>query len=111
MVTHRSVFAYQRALKPNGTYFAVGGSVATLVQILFLGPWVRRATGKHIRVLGVQRTHEDLLAITDLCESGKIVPVIDRLYALGGVPEALRSLGEGHVKGKVVITMDENNHT
>ena len=55
LVAHRSVFAYQRALKPNGSYFMVGGSVATLFQILLLGPWMRRTTGKNIRVLGVQR--------------------------------------------------------
>jgi NADPH:quinone reductase-like Zn-dependent oxidoreductase len=108
MVTHRSVFAYQRALRPDGTYFAVGGSVATLLQILLLGPLMRRATGKHIRVLGVQRTQRDLLAITELCESGTIVPVIDRRYPLREVPEALRYLGEGHAKGKVVITVDED---
>jgi NADPH:quinone reductase-like Zn-dependent oxidoreductase len=111
MVTHRSVFAYQRALKPNGTYFAVGGSVATLLQIVLLGPWMRRATGKHIRVLGVQRTQHDLLAITELCAAGTIVPFIDRRYPLREAPEALRYLGEGHVKGKVVITVDENNRT
>jgi NADPH:quinone reductase-like Zn-dependent oxidoreductase len=111
LVAHRSVFAYRRALKPNGTYFAVGGSVATLFQILLLGPWMRRATGKHIRVLAVQRNQKDLLAITELCEAGKIAPMIDRRYPLREVPEALRYLGEGHAKGKVVITVDENNHT
>jgi NADPH:quinone reductase-like Zn-dependent oxidoreductase len=111
VVAHRSVFAYQRALKPNGTYFMVGGSVATLFQVLLLGPWMRRATGKHIRILGVQRTQHDLLAITKLCESGTIVPVIDRVYPLREVPEAVRYLGEGHVKGKVVITIDENHRT
>src|SRR5262249_31295479 len=111
MVTHRSVFAYQRALKPNGTYFAVGGSVATLLQIVLLGPWMRRATGKHIRVLGVQRTQHDLLAIAQLCAAGTIVPVIDRRYRLREVPEALRSLGAGLVKGKSVISVDENNLT
>jgi NADPH:quinone reductase-like Zn-dependent oxidoreductase len=111
VVAHRSVFAYQRALKPNGRYFMVGGSVATLLQILLLGPWMRRATGKDIRVLGVQRTQHDLLAITDLCDAGTIVPFIDRRYRLSEAPEALRYLGEGHVKGKVVITMDENNFT
>lgn len=110
LVAHRSVFAYARALKPKGRYFAVGGSIATLVQIVLLGPSMSRATGKHIRVLAVQRNQKDLLAITDLCEAGKIVPVIDRRYPLSEVPEALRYLGEGHVKGKVVITVDENNH-
>ena len=77
LVAYRSVFAYRRALKPNGTYFMVGGSVATLLQILLFGPWIRRATGKHIRVLGVQRTQKDLLAITELREFGinEIPPV------------------------------------
>jgi NADPH:quinone reductase-like Zn-dependent oxidoreductase len=111
VVAHRSVFAYRRALKPNGRYFAVGGSVATLLQIVLLGPWMRRATGNDIRVLGVQRTQHDLLAITELCAAGTIDPVIDRRYPLREVPEALRSLGEGLVKGKIVITVDENNLT
>jgi NADPH:quinone reductase-like Zn-dependent oxidoreductase len=111
VVAHRSAFAYQRALKPNGRYFAVGGSVATLLQIVLFGPWIRRATGKHVRVLGVQRTQHDLFAITELCEAGTIVPVIDRRYPLREVPEALRYLGEGHVKGKIVITVDESNLT
>jgi NADPH:quinone reductase-like Zn-dependent oxidoreductase len=109
LVAYRSVFAYPRALKPNGRYFMVGGSVATIFQILLLGPWISRTTGKHIRVLGVQRTQHDLVAISELCEAGKIVPFIDRQFPLREVPEALRYLGEGHVKGKVVITVD--NHT
>jgi NADPH:quinone reductase-like Zn-dependent oxidoreductase len=111
LVAYRSVFAYSRALKPGGRYFMVGGSVATLLPILLLGPGIRRATGKHIRVLGVQRTQQDLLAIADLCAAGTIVPVIDREYPLREVPEALRYLGAGHAKGKVVITVDANDYT
>jgi NADPH:quinone reductase-like Zn-dependent oxidoreductase len=111
LIAHRSVFAYARALKPNGRYFAVGGSVTTLFQIVLLGPWMSRATGKHIRVLAVQRTQQDLLAITELCAAGTIVPVIERRYPLREVPEALRYLGAGYVKGKIVITMDQNDNT
>ena len=48
---------------------------------------------------------EDLLVLKDLLETGKITPVIDRHYKLSEVPEALRYLGEGHARGKVVITM------
>ena len=55
LIAYRSASAYGRALKPTGSYFAVGGSVATLLQILLLGPWIRSTTGKRIRVLGVQR--------------------------------------------------------
>jgi NADPH:quinone reductase-like Zn-dependent oxidoreductase len=106
VIAERSVFAYQRALWPNGCYFAVGGAVATLFQILLLGPWIRRTTGKNIRILAVQPNRKDLVFVTELCEAGKVVPVIDRRYPLSEVPEALRYLGEGHAKGKVVITVE-----
>src|SRR5436853_2746892 len=36
LIAHRSVFAYKRALMPNGSYFAVGGSMSTLFQALLL---------------------------------------------------------------------------
>jgi NADPH:quinone reductase-like Zn-dependent oxidoreductase len=111
VVAHHSVFAYRRALKPNGRYFMVGGSMATLFQILLLGTLMSRPTGKHSRVLAVQRHQHDLLAIMELCEAGTIAPFIDRVYPLREVPVALRSLGEGHVNGKVVITVNENNNT
>jgi NADPH:quinone reductase-like Zn-dependent oxidoreductase len=105
VTAHRSVFAYPRALKPNGSYFCVGGSVATMLQILLLGPWIGRNTGKKIRILVVQPNRKDLVFVTELCEAGKIVPVIDRRYPLSEVPEALRYVGEGRAKGKVVITV------
>jgi len=109
VVAHRSVFAYKRALGLNGSYFAVGGSVATMFQILLLGPWIRRTTSKKIRVLVVQPNLKDMVYITELYEAGKVVPVIDRRYPLSEVPEALRYLGEGRAKGKIVITVEHND--
>ena len=106
LIAYRSAFAYARALKFNGIYFAVGGSVATFLQFLFFGPWIRRVSGKHVRLLVVQRNRKDLEYITELCLTGKVKPVIDRRYSLSKVPEALRYLGEGHAKGKVVITVN-----
>ena len=105
VVAHRSVFAYKRALRPNGSYFLTGGSVATISQILLLGPWIRGTTGKKIRILAVRPNLEDVLHITELCEAGKVTPAIDKTYPLSEVPEALRYLGEGRTKGKVVITV------
>jgi NADPH:quinone reductase-like Zn-dependent oxidoreductase len=105
VIAHRSVFDYQRALRPAGSYFAVGGSVATIFQILFLGPWIKRTTGRQVRILAVQPNRKDLEFVTGLCEAGKIVPAIDRQYPLSEVPEALRYLGAGRAKGKVVITV------
>jgi NADPH:quinone reductase-like Zn-dependent oxidoreductase len=109
VVAHRSVFAYKRALRPNGSYFAVGGSVATALQILLLGPLIRRTTGKKIRYLIVQPNLRDMTHITELCEAGKVVPVIGRRYPLREVPEALRYLGEERAKGKIVITLEQNS--
>jgi NADPH:quinone reductase-like Zn-dependent oxidoreductase len=43
--------------------------------------------------------------MNDLFEAGKVAPVIDRRYPLSEVAEALRYFGEGHVQGKVVITV------
>jgi NADPH:quinone reductase-like Zn-dependent oxidoreductase len=105
LIAHRSVFAYQRALRPNGTYFFVGGSVALIFQILLLGPWIKGSAAKNICMLAVPQNRKDLISITELCEPGKIVPVIDRRYSLSEVPEALRYVGEGRAKGKVVIIL------
>jgi NADPH:quinone reductase-like Zn-dependent oxidoreductase len=109
VIADRSVFAYRRALRPNGSYFMAGGSVATMFQMLLLGPWIRRTTGKKIRLLVVQTDPKDLVYITELIESGKVVTVIDKHYSLREAAEALRYLGEGHAKGKVVITVEDNN--
>jgi NADPH:quinone reductase-like Zn-dependent oxidoreductase len=106
MIAHRSVFAVQRALNPNGMYFAVGGFVTVIFQILLLGAWFSKNRSKNIRMLMVPQNRKDLIAITQLCEAGQIVPVIDRLYSLSEVPEALRSVVEGRAKGKVVITLE-----
>lgn len=105
IVAHRSVFAYKRALRSRGSYFLTGGYVTTIFQVLLLGPWIRGTTGKKMRILAVQPNLKDLVHVTELYEAGKVVPVIDRRYPLSEIPEALRYLGEGRTKGKVVITV------
>ena len=111
LITYRSAFAYARALKPNGSYYAVGGSVPAFLQFLVFGPWLRRSSSKKIRLLMVQRNRKDLETITELCESGKVRLNIDRQYPLSEVPEALRYFGEERTKGKIVITVASDNKT
>ena len=43
--------------------------------------------------------------MSDLLADGKVKSVIDRRYELSQVPDALRYLGEGHARGKIVITV------
>jgi NADPH:quinone reductase-like Zn-dependent oxidoreductase len=104
LVAYRPVSAYDRSLAPGGRYLCVGGSMPTLLQILLLGPFTGRAAGKKIRVLAVRLGVKQIAPLIELCEAGKITTMIDRRYRLDEVPEALRYLGEGHAKGKVVIT-------
>jgi len=53
---------------------------------------------------------EDLLLLKELLETGKIVPEIDRRYSLSEVPDAMRHFGVEHARGKVVITVDQDNN-
>jgi NADPH:quinone reductase-like Zn-dependent oxidoreductase len=48
---------------------------------------------------------EDFLVLSELLETGKVTPVIDRRYELRDLPAALSYLGEGHARAKVVITV------
>lgn len=106
LFARRSVFACQRALRLNGKYFLVGGSLAVILQILLLGRWIIRTTTKAMHILAVPQSRKDLISITELVIAGKIVPIIDRRYPLSEVPEALRYVGEGRARGKVVIMVE-----
>jgi NADPH:quinone reductase-like Zn-dependent oxidoreductase len=103
VAAHRPAFAYERSLTPGGRYLYVGGSVATLLQVLLIGPVIGRAAGKKIRLLAVRLGAQHLAPLVELCQAGKIATVIDRRYPLSQVPQALQYLGEGHAKGKVVV--------
>ncbi len=101
---HHSIFDYKRALNPKGIYVAVGGSTARIFQAVFLGAWISMTGSKKMGIL-IHKPNKDLAFMIELFEAGKVVPVIDRRYPLSEVPEALRYFGEGHAKGKLVITL------
>ena len=61
--------------------------------------------GQRMRGLVSKEKQEDLQALTDLIEAGKVTPVIDRTYPLIESPDAIRYLEEGHPRGKVVVTV------
>ena len=47
---------------------------------------------------------QDLLTLADLLANGQVTPVIDRT-PLGKAADALRYVGAGHTRGKVVVTV------
>jgi len=106
VAAHRPASAYKASLMPGGRYLYVGGSVATLLQVLLTGPVLGRAEHKKIRLLAVRQGAQHLARLVELCQAGKVATIIDRRCRLDEVPEALRYLGEGHAQGKVVVILD-----
>jgi NADPH:quinone reductase-like Zn-dependent oxidoreductase len=100
---YQPISAYKRALSPEGTYVMSGGSGAQMFQAMFRGPWISLTSGKKMGNMLVKPNREDLLFLKALLEDGKVVPVIDRRYALSELAEAIRYVEEGHARGKVVI--------
>src|SRR3989442_1214190 len=97
------------ALKPQNLTFeqaaAVGVSGSTALQAV--RDHGRVEPGQEGLIMGASggvRTLAVQIA-KELIESGRLSPVVDRTYSLSEVPEAIRYLEKGQVKGKVVITV------
>ena len=100
---YRSIFEYRRALNPHGTYVVTGGAMAQIFQGMLLGPLLSMG-GRKMGSMLVE-PNRDLDFISDLIDAGNVQPVIDCCYPLSQTAEAFRYYGEGHARGKVVITV------
>lgn len=100
--------ALKRVLKPKARVVIVGGPLSR-----WLGPLTHMAAMK----LGALRSgrlapffickfkREDLEALRELIEAGKVRPVVQQRFELSELPDALRMLGEGHAQGKLVVAI------
>ena len=102
---YHSLSAYKRALAPKGIYLMAGGTMAQIFEAMLLGSWMSEKGGKKTGGVAAKIDQKDLGSIKELIEAGKVKPVIDRRYPLSEAAEALRYLGAGHARGKVIITM------
>ena len=102
---YHPISAYKHALTPEGIYVMAGGKPAQMFQAILFGPLLSEKRGKKLKIVSAKPDQEDLVCLKDLLEAGKIVPAIDKTFPLSEVPDALRYVGEGHARGKVVITV------
>ena len=105
----RSPLDCRRALTPKGTLVQISGDsddrwigpVDRIIKALVLSPFVSQKMASFT----VKPNKEDLQFLRQLIEAGELMPVIDRMYSLSEIPEAIRYLESGHARGKVVITV------
>lgn len=105
----RSLRDTKRALAPKGVHVGVGlaskgnwgGPAARPLAMILRNPFVSRRLVPYLGNLSV----EDLTAVRDLIEAGKVRTVIDRTYSLAEAADAIAYVETGHAKAKVVITI------
>ncbi|MBE0699406.1 MAG: NAD(P)-dependent alcohol dehydrogenase, partial [Anaerolineaceae bacterium] len=102
---YHPISAYQRALTTKGNYVMIGGSMAQLFEVMLQGPRISKKDGQQLRALTLKPNPKDMPLLKELLETGKVVPVMDKRYSLSEVPDAFRYFGEGHARGKIVITV------
>jgi NADPH:quinone reductase-like Zn-dependent oxidoreductase len=108
VAANRSLSDLRRVLTPSGTLVVVGadkrGGVAIFTRII--SAFVRsRLLRQRVVFYVAKATQDDLVALKELIEAGKLCPTIDRTYPLAEGADAVRYLGSGQARAKVVITM------
>jgi NADPH:quinone reductase-like Zn-dependent oxidoreductase len=95
---------------PKGTLVVVGGDgggpwTGGFFRGMLRGPIVSMFVGQTLGWLNAKATREDLQALSELIEAGKVTPVVDRTFDLVEAADAVRYLAEGHPAGKIVVTV------
>lgn len=109
----RSWSEYKRVLTPEAILVIVGGPktnrwIGPLSHVIKIRLASLRASQKVVFFVA-NFNREDFAVLKELLEAGKITPVIDRTYPLSETAGAMRYLGTGHARAKVVITVESNS--
>jgi len=98
----------RRVLKPQAVFVLVGGPkspvIGPLSHIIRIRLAALRASQKVVFFVA-NFNREDLTALKEMFQSGQVKPVVEQVYPLCEISKAMRHLGTGHAKGKIVVSM------
>jgi len=105
----RSWSECKRVLNPQATLVIVGAPkgnrlIGPLSHIVKVRLAALRSSQRVVFFIA-KVNKADMEVLQELLEAGKVTPVIDRRYELSEAADAFRYLGEGHARGKIVITV------
>ncbi len=106
-IGNHTITACRRVVAPHGKYLMAGGPrqivplLTRALKVLFRAHVLRQ----NVVFFVAKLSRDDLTELAQLVLSGKVNPIIDRIYPLNAVPEAIQYLEDGHARGKVVITL------
>ena len=104
VVSNRSPFLYKRSLNPGGAFHMIGGDVSSLLQTGLFGPIISKLSHRHVGILAYE-ANKGIDVITQLFSSGKLFPVIDKIFPLSETREAFHYFASNQFKGKIVINV------
>ena len=104
---NRPLSQLRRVLTRDGTLVIVGGEgggrwtggIHRQLGAMVVSLFVRQRLGTFI----AKPNSTDLDALRALIEAGSVTPAVDRVIALDQVPDAIRDLAAGRVRGKIII--------
>jgi NADPH:quinone reductase-like Zn-dependent oxidoreductase len=108
---------FRHALKPKGICVMIGGGgpndggligpMARPIKTMLMSPFISQKMGMMLAEI----RQDDLTKMSELMQAGKVTPVIDQTYPLSQIREAMKYLEAGHARGKVILTVEQENKT
>lgn len=106
VIAHRRVADYKRALKPDGIFVMIGGSLGLLLlRMMVVEPLLSKFRKKKLGIMGYRPNRGDLDLLTQLSEEGKITPYIDSSFSLKETVAAFQHFMSGKFIGKIIINI------
>ena len=107
-VGNHSMARTRRALTPQGRLISnggghAGGKLGRTLRTMLASMVVRQQAKPTVK----NQNHDDLVALKELVEAGKLTPVIDGTYPLADTAQAIDRVATGHARGTIVVRVSQ----